>query len=130
MAAPAAAGTSNSPSPQISVPHLPYLIHQEEDSAEDEAALSISDQRTLYLVNIFIGNTSKFLNSFASVCEKKLLALHRRIVRMDAMLMVLEAKLRGAQSGNVNTPLSPSSSSPITLPRPSRDVDPSPSGSA
>uniref|UniRef100_A0A6V7QUS3 WASH complex subunit CCDC53 n=1 Tax=Ananas comosus var. bracteatus TaxID=296719 RepID=A0A6V7QUS3_ANACO len=62
---------------------------------EQEAeALSVSDQRNLYLVNIFVGNTARFLNSFASLCQHKLAHLHSRIVRLDASLTLLESKLK------------------------------------
>ncbi|XP_020113936.1 uncharacterized protein LOC109728032 [Ananas comosus] len=80
---------------------------------EEAEALSVSDQRTLYLVNIFVGNTARFLNSFASLCQHKLAHLHRffppqislwlidigvtlfsRIVRLDASLTLLESKLK------------------------------------
>ncbi|XP_010908175.1 uncharacterized protein [Elaeis guineensis] len=61
---------------------------------EEEAAFATSDQRTLYLVNIFIGNTARFLNNFADVCQDKLANVHRRILRLDASLTLLEAKLR------------------------------------
>ncbi|CAL9104158.1 unnamed protein product [Musa textilis] len=61
---------------------------------EEEATLAISDQRILYLVNIFIGNTARFLNSFASLCQDKLADVHRRILRLDANLTLLEAQLR------------------------------------
>ncbi|XP_072964193.1 uncharacterized protein [Typha angustifolia] len=67
---------------------------QEAGEGEEAEALSISDQRTLYLVNIFIANTARFLNSFSALCEDKLAHLHRRIVRLDASLTLLEAKIR------------------------------------
>ncbi|KAL5998498.1 hypothetical protein ACLOJK_009441 [Asimina triloba] len=94
---------SQHPSPPVST---------EITSGDAAAALSISDQRTLYLViisillagwtssssaskvNIFIANTARFLNSFSAICEQKLLHVHRRILRLDATLSLLEAKLR------------------------------------
>ncbi|WOK95596.1 WASH complex subunit CCDC53-like [Canna indica] len=69
-------------------------VPEEQEEEEEVAALSVSDQRTLYLVNIFIGNTARFLNSFASLCQDKLAQVHRRISRLDANLSILEAQLR------------------------------------
>ncbi|RWW79235.1 hypothetical protein BHE74_00012490 [Ensete ventricosum] len=65
--APAAAGRSPFP-----IAHPPA-----EEEEEEEATLAISDQRILYLVNIFIGNTARFLNSYASLCQDKLADVHR-----------------------------------------------------
>ncbi|XP_078441115.1 uncharacterized protein LOC144711065 [Wolffia australiana] len=64
---------------------------EEIDGRDDLVA--ISDRRTLYLVNIFMGNSANFLNSFAAVCEDKLLDVHRRILRLDSSLRILEEKL-------------------------------------
>ncbi|XP_077251715.1 uncharacterized protein LOC143890928 [Tasmannia lanceolata] len=63
----------------------------EVSSREEE--LSVFDQRTLYLVNIFIVNTTRFLNRFSAICEEKLADVHR-ILRLDATLTLLEVKLR------------------------------------
>ncbi|KAG6467131.1 WASH complex subunit 3-like isoform X1 [Zingiber officinale] len=83
----AAAGWSRN-----ALPEAPPPAAKEED--EEHAELSISDQRTLYLVNIFIGNTARFLNSFASLCQDKLAQVHRRILKLDANLTLLEAQLQ------------------------------------
>ncbi|MQL92076.1 hypothetical protein Taro_024699 [Colocasia esculenta] len=99
-AAPAAGGAPRSllsPFPQIQSATPPSLEDQQQDEAA-AAALAISDRRTLYLVNIFIGSAARFLNSFAAICEDKLADVHRRIVRLDATLKLLEAKLSGTSS--------------------------------
>ncbi|XP_038976882.1 WASH complex subunit 3-like isoform X2 [Phoenix dactylifera] len=83
-----AAGRSPSIPPSFSA-YPPQPVDEEE-----EAALAISDQRTLYLVNIFISNNARFLNTFADLCQDKLADVHRRILRLDASLTLLEAKLR------------------------------------
>eukprot|EP00262_Sarcandra_glabra_P008121 TRINITY_DN21345_c0_g1_i1.p1 TRINITY_DN21345_c0_g1~~TRINITY_DN21345_c0_g1_i1.p1 ORF type:complete len:217 (+),score=42.39 TRINITY_DN21345_c0_g1_i1:122-772(+) len=72
----------------------PREEEEKEKEKEDAAALSVSDQRTLYLVNIFIANTARFLNRFSAICEDKLAHVHRRILRLAATLLLLEAKLR------------------------------------
>ncbi|RCV32975.1 hypothetical protein SETIT_7G046000v2 [Setaria italica] len=64
-----------------------------EDDEESVRAVAVSDQRTIYLVNMFIANTVEFLNSFAATCDDKLALLHRKIVKLDSSLALLEAKL-------------------------------------
>ncbi|OVA03072.1 WASH complex [Macleaya cordata] len=64
------------------------------EEEEEEAIISKSDQRTLYLVNIFIVHTARFLNRFSFLCEEKLATVHRKILRLDASLALLEAQLR------------------------------------
>ncbi|KAK9119783.1 hypothetical protein Scep_017876 [Stephania cephalantha] len=61
--------------------------------AEDEGALSVSDQRTIYLVNTFILDTSRFLSRFALLSEQKLSQVHRRIVQLEESLALLEEQL-------------------------------------
>ncbi|KAK8448562.1 hypothetical protein SEVIR_7G051400v4 [Setaria viridis] len=65
----------------------------DEDDEESVRAVAVSDQRTIYLVNMFIANTVEFLNSFAATCDDKLALLHRKIVKLDSSLALLEAKL-------------------------------------
>ncbi|KAJ4973417.1 hypothetical protein NE237_006591 [Protea cynaroides] len=67
---------------------------QQQNQQKEEAALSVSDQRTLYLVNIFIVDTTCFLNSFSALCEAKLVDVHRRMLRLDSSLTLLEEQLR------------------------------------
>ncbi|KAH9329054.1 hypothetical protein KI387_001162, partial [Taxus chinensis] len=45
-------------------------------------------------VNIFTVHTMRFLNRFSALCEQKLAEVHRRILRLDATLTLLEAKLK------------------------------------
>ncbi|KAJ1704005.1 hypothetical protein LUZ63_003784 [Rhynchospora breviuscula] len=86
----------------------PFLVPRErtgDEEDENEAeALSISDQRTFYLVNIFIANATQFLNSFSAICQDKLSLVHRKILRLDASLALLEAKLRGVQEEHSRMP--------------------------
>ncbi|XP_058102631.1 uncharacterized protein LOC131246479 isoform X2 [Magnolia sinica] len=79
--------TARNPNPSKSPPFATSTTYE-------DPSLSVSDQRTLYLVNIFIVNTTRFLNKFSAICEEKLSHVHRRILRLDATLTLLEAKLR------------------------------------
>ncbi|KAK3145114.1 hypothetical protein QOZ80_4AG0323360 [Eleusine coracana subsp. coracana] len=72
------------------------------DDVDEESvrAIAVSDQRTIYLVNMFIANTVEFLNSFAAVCDDKLALLHRKMVKLDSSLALLEAKLHSIEENN------------------------------
>uniref|UniRef100_A0A0E0KNU7 Uncharacterized protein n=1 Tax=Oryza punctata TaxID=4537 RepID=A0A0E0KNU7_ORYPU len=72
----------------------------EDEEEESARAIAVSDQRTIYLVNMFIANTVEFLNSFAAQCNDKLSLLHRKIVKLDSSLNLLEAKLRSIDDNN------------------------------
>jgi WASH complex subunit CCDC53 len=54
---------------------------------------SIPTKKTLMLVNNFITNTVDFMNKFASLCEKKLLAVSTQTQKLEITLNLLEAKL-------------------------------------
>lgn len=60
---------------------------------DNSYGVSTVDQRPLFLVNVYIIHTVRFLNKFSAVCEQKLAEVHRRILRIDATLTLLEAKL-------------------------------------
>ncbi|CAN6242241.1 unnamed protein product, partial [Urochloa humidicola] len=72
----------------------------DEDDEESMRAVAVSDQRTIYLVNMFIANTVEFLNSFAATCDDKLALLHRKIVKLDSSLALLEARLYSIDENN------------------------------
>lgn len=61
---------------------------------EDESWIPMSEKRTIYLVTVFIVHTTRFLNRFSALCEQKLAEVHRRMLRLDATLTLLEAKLK------------------------------------
>jgi Ca2+-binding EF-hand superfamily protein len=50
-------------------------------------------QATLLLVNNFIINTTKFLNTFSDACDEKLSKVSSRLNDLDIVLSILEAKL-------------------------------------
>ncbi|TVU13501.1 hypothetical protein EJB05_40560, partial [Eragrostis curvula] len=73
-----------------------------DNDEESVRAIAVSDQRTIYLVNMFIANTVEFLNSFAALCDDKLALLHRKIVKLDSSLALLEAKLHSIDENNAS----------------------------
>lgn len=65
---------------------------------EDESWIPMSEKRTIYLVTVFIVHTTRFLNRFSALCEQKLAEVHRRMLRLDATLTLLEAKLKSVDA--------------------------------
>uniref|UniRef100_A0A0D6R5M6 WASH complex subunit 3 n=1 Tax=Araucaria cunninghamii TaxID=56994 RepID=A0A0D6R5M6_ARACU len=47
-----------------------------EAEEEDETSIPMSDKRTIYLVNVFMVHTARFLNRFSALCEQKLAQVH------------------------------------------------------
>uniref|UniRef100_A0A0D6R2F2 WASH complex subunit 3 n=1 Tax=Araucaria cunninghamii TaxID=56994 RepID=A0A0D6R2F2_ARACU len=92
-----------------------------EAEEEDETSIPMSDKRTIYLVNVFMVHTARFLNRFSALCEQKLAQVHGRILRLDATLTLLEAKLKsvdgleevGVPSSLHVSPEFPSSANPV-----------------
>ncbi|KAJ7513679.1 hypothetical protein O6H91_23G010400 [Diphasiastrum complanatum] len=72
---------------------------------DKEANVPVPFERTLFLVNVFIIHTVRLLNKFSAICEQKLADVHQRIVRLEATLSLLEAKLMSVdgleKAGNV-----------------------------
>mmetsp|Transcript_13183 Transcript_13183/g.17377 ORF Transcript_13183/g.17377 Transcript_13183/m.17377 type:complete len:320 (-) Transcript_13183:304-1263(-) len=53
----------------------------------------VQPQKTILLVNNFIANSSRFLNSFSQNVEKKLADVSNRLSEMEVVLVLLEEKL-------------------------------------
>ncbi|XP_042498096.1 WASH complex subunit 3-like isoform X2 [Macadamia integrifolia] len=87
---------ARSPPPFPAIDEFHNLRQQQQNLQKEEAALFVSDQRTLYLVNIFIMDTTRFLNHFSALCEEKLVNVHRRMLRLDSSLTLLEEQLRSS----------------------------------
>lgn len=66
--------------------------------------------QTLVLVNNFILNTSRFLNTFSDTIEKKLVGISNQITELEILLAVVEAKLNSIPDDN------PSGSAPPPIP--------------
>ncbi|XP_062227325.1 uncharacterized protein LOC133925404 [Phragmites australis] len=87
-----------------SAPGHPLAPPEDGDDHDGESAraVTVSDQRTIYLVNMFIANTVEFLNSFAALCNDKLALLHRKVVKLDSSLALLEAKLHSIDGNDAS----------------------------
>ncbi|BBN01599.1 WASH complex subunit CCDC53 [Marchantia polymorpha subsp. ruderalis] len=98
---------------------------------DDPNALSVANQRTLFLVNTFVIHTVRLLNNFSVICEDKLADVHRRILRADATLYLLEAKLRsvdGLEGAGEQMPLD--TLPDLVLPAPAVESSFEPEGSS
>ena len=64
--------------------------------------MASSDQRvnldlTAVAVNEFIQTTSEFLNSFATICEAKLIQMNNRLFELETSLSLIETKMDSVQ---------------------------------
>ena len=55
---------------------------------------------TLLIANSLIASTATQLNTFASRCEEKLLAMHHKMLRLETGVKLLEAKLNSLPEAN------------------------------
>lgn len=77
-------------------------------------------EHTVLIVNNFIVNTARFMESFSTTCNGKIAAVSSKISRLDTMLQLLEAKLEspsvvqavGARSDGVAAPQQDSHAGP------------------
>uniref|UniRef100_A0A7S2XZF2 WASH complex subunit 3 n=1 Tax=Fibrocapsa japonica TaxID=94617 RepID=A0A7S2XZF2_9STRA len=69
----------------------------------------IQPQKTVLLLNNFIANTTRFLNTFARTCENKLCTISTRITELEVLLSILECKLNSIpgleDSAHMNVPI-------------------------
>ncbi|XP_023942249.1 WASH complex subunit 3 [Bicyclus anynana] len=63
---------------------------------------ALQQKRTLAFVNHFVFTTVQFLNNFAKKCEQKLMHFERKLEKINATMVLLEARLSSIPE--VNTP--------------------------
>ncbi|XP_045768949.1 WASH complex subunit 3 [Maniola jurtina] len=63
---------------------------------------ALQQKRTLAFVNHFVVTTVQFLNNFAKKCEQKLMHFERKLEKINAAMVLLEARLSSIPE--VNTP--------------------------
>ena len=54
---------------------------------------ALQQKRTLAFVNHFVISTVQFLNNFAKQCEQKLMQFERKLEKINATMVLLEAKV-------------------------------------
>lgn len=90
--------------------------HIDEENLDLSKVPAIQQKRTLAFVNHFIISTVDFLNKYSKTCEYKLMQVERKLDRMEAATVLLEARLSSIPEINTakvekeleqsNTPLS------------------------
>ncbi|XP_050347348.1 WASH complex subunit 3 [Nymphalis io] len=69
------------------------IINQEIANLDLSKIAALQQKRTLAFVNHFVITTVQFLNNFAKRCEQKLMQFERKLEKINATMVLLEAKL-------------------------------------
>ncbi|XP_026486451.1 WASH complex subunit 3 [Vanessa tameamea] len=69
------------------------IINQEIANLDLSKIAALQQKRTLAFVNHFVITTVQFLNNFAKRCEQKLMLFERKLEKINATMVLLEARL-------------------------------------
>ncbi|KPJ06832.1 WASH complex subunit CCDC53 [Papilio machaon] len=69
------------------------LSNQEIDKLDLSKIAALQQKRTLAFLNHFVITTVQFLNTFAKKCEKKLMQFEQKLEKVEAAMILLEARL-------------------------------------
>ncbi|CAK1600526.1 unnamed protein product [Parnassius mnemosyne] len=69
------------------------LMEQETKNLDLTKVAALQQKRTLAFVNHFVVTTVQFLNTFAKQCESKLMQFEEKLEKVDAAMVLLEARL-------------------------------------
>ncbi|XP_072938592.1 WASH complex subunit 3 [Epargyreus clarus] len=64
---------------------------------------ALQQKRTLAFVNHFVMTTVQFLNNFMKSCEQKMMHFERKLEKVNATMVLLEAKLSSIPEVNVSS---------------------------
>ncbi|XP_014369324.2 WASH complex subunit 3 [Papilio machaon] len=79
------------------------LSNQEIEKLDLSKIAALQQKRTLAFVNHFVITTVQFLNTFAKKCEKKLMLFEQKLEKVEAAMILLEARLSSIPE--INEPL-------------------------
>ncbi|XP_068632826.1 WASH complex subunit 3 [Battus philenor] len=69
------------------------LSNEEFENVDLSKIAALQQKRTLAFVNHFVITTVQFLNTFSRSCEKKLMQFEAKLEKVDAAMVLLEARL-------------------------------------
>ncbi|CAG4934470.1 unnamed protein product [Parnassius apollo] len=69
------------------------LMEHEIENLDLTKVAALQQKRTLAFVNHFVVTTAQFLNTFAKQCESKLMQFEEKLEKVDAAMVLLEARL-------------------------------------
>ncbi|XP_032515059.1 WASH complex subunit 3 [Danaus plexippus] len=72
---------------------MPDIMNHEVSDVDLSKIAALQQKRTLAFVNHFVITTVQFLNNFSKKCEQRLMQFERKIEKINATMVLLEAKL-------------------------------------
>ncbi|XP_046962565.1 WASH complex subunit 3 [Vanessa cardui] len=69
------------------------IVNQEIANLDLSKIAALQQKRTLAFVNHFVITTVQFLNNFAKRCEQKMMLFERKLEKINATMVLLEARL-------------------------------------
>ncbi|XP_063624270.1 WASH complex subunit 3 [Cydia splendana] len=78
-------------------------VSREVNSVDLSKIAGLQQKRTLAFVNHFLVTTVQFLNKFTKDCEEKLMHFERKIEKVKATMVLLEAKLSSIPEVNIQS---------------------------
>ncbi|CAH0714722.1 unnamed protein product, partial [Brenthis ino] len=81
------------------------LINQETTNVDLNKIAALQQKRTLAFINHFVISTVQFLNKFAKQCELKLMQFERKLEKINATMVLLEARLSSIPEVNTDAKL-------------------------
>ncbi|XP_026732395.1 WASH complex subunit 3 isoform X2 [Trichoplusia ni] len=80
------------------------MINQELANVDLSKVAALQQKRTLAFVNHFVLTNVQFLNNFMKNCEQKLMEFERKLEKVNAGMVLLEARLSSIPELNIPTP--------------------------
>ncbi|XP_021198012.3 WASH complex subunit 3 [Helicoverpa armigera] len=102
------------------------MISQELANVDLTKVAALQQKRTLAFVNHFVLTNVQFLNNFMKRCEQKLMDFDRKLEKVNAAMVLLEARLSSIPELNTTAPVTTEKPAETTEATPSKET-PAPS---
>ncbi|KAJ2950308.1 hypothetical protein O0L34_g11674 [Tuta absoluta] len=105
------------------------MSNQELSGLDLNKVAALQQKRTLAFVNHFVNTTVQLLNNFMKNCEQKLMTFERKLEKVEAAMVLLEARLSSIPEVNTESESKPEASqvletTPVSTDQPDNKLDP------
>ncbi|XP_075974595.1 coiled-coil domain containing 53 [Anticarsia gemmatalis] len=80
------------------------MLNQELENVDLSKITALQQKRTIAFINHFVLTNVQFLNNFMKKCEQKLMNFERKLEKVNAAMVLLEARLSSIPELNTPTP--------------------------
>ncbi|KAI5633856.1 subunit CCDC53 of WASH complex domain-containing protein [Phthorimaea operculella] len=108
------------------------MSNQELSGLDLNKVAALQQKRTLAFVNHFVITTVQFLNNFMKNCEQKLMTFERKLEKVEAAMVLLEARLSSIPEVNTEpetkpeVPQAAQETTSVSADQPDNKLDPPP----